>query len=252
MTLFTLQKTLAYLIMPVGLLWLLLLGAAVLAWRRKQRGAGFGLLVVAMLYWGLGNLVVGSALMARLERDVPALEMATTAPFDAVFVLGGGSEESPTGEPQLGFAGDRLQVAAKLWHAGKARVLVASGFSHDGLHGDRDSGEETRTLWRNMGVPDRAIRVVKEPCWITRDEIAAYRRLQDSQGWKRMALVSSASHLPRAMALAGRAGLRVTPVGADWLGRDHAFQLQFLVPQGDGFLRSQRACWEFLGRKLGR
>jgi uncharacterized SAM-binding protein YcdF (DUF218 family) len=67
-----------------------------------------------------------------------------------------------------------------------------------------------------------------------------------------VALVSSASHLPRAMALAGAAGLACTPLGADWRGRRHGFQLQMLIPQGYGFEASQRACWEYLGRWLGR
>jgi len=93
---------------------------------------------------------------------------------------------------------------------------------------------------------------VPERCWNTRDEIRAYARLQAWYGWKRMALVSSAAHLPRAMALASRAGLAFTPLGADRLGRVHTFQLHFLVPQGSAFMISQLACWEYLGRWLGR
>ena len=67
-----------------------------------------------------------------------------------------------------------------------------------------------------------------------------------------MALVSSASHLPRALALAQQAGPGVTPLGADWRGRPRAFQFHELVPQGEGFLEVQRACWEYLGRWVGR
>jgi uncharacterized SAM-binding protein YcdF (DUF218 family) len=190
--------------------------------------------------------------MARLESAIPSLDLAAEAPFEAAFVLGGASDEDPRGNPQLGAAGDRIYLAARLWHDGKVQLLVASGMSRDGLHGVRDLGEETRTLWRHLGVPDRAILVVQEPCWITRDEITAYRHLGDRFGWKRMALVSSASHLPRALGLAKKAGLQVIPLGADWRGRPRAFQLQFLVPQAEGFTEVQRASWEFLGRWLGR
>jgi uncharacterized SAM-binding protein YcdF (DUF218 family) len=131
-------------------------------------------------------------------------------------------------------------------------LLVASGLSRDGLQGIRNAGEETRTLWRDLGIPDRAILVVEDPCWITRDEISAYRRLQDRFGWKHLGLVSSASHLPRAMVLARKAGLAVTPLGANGRGRAQAFQLQSLVPQAGGFLDVNRACWEYLGRWVGR
>lgn len=252
MTLLALQKTLALLVLPAGLLWVLLVVASGLCFRNRRRTPALLLLGFAFLYAAAGNLYVGTALMARLEVAVPPVEMATVEPFDAVFVLGGGSSEDPQGRPQLGFAGDRILMAARLWHAGKARWLVASGTGRDGLRGRRDCGEETRSLWRAMGVPDHAILVVQEPCWITRDEIAAYTRLQARYGWKRMALVSSASHLPRALVLARKAGLGVTPVGANWAAQPHVFDLRLLVPQAEGFMAVQMACWEVLGRWVGR
>jgi uncharacterized SAM-binding protein YcdF (DUF218 family) len=252
MTLFALQKTLALLLMPVGLLWLLLLLACRLCFRRGQKALGAFLLALALLYACAGNLHLGALLMARLESSVPAVNPAAAGPFDAVFVLGGGSEEDPFGRPELGRSGDRIHLAARLWHLGRTRLLVASGMGRGSLRGARNGGEETRVLWRELGVPDSAILVVSEPCWVTRDEIAAYRGLQQRHGWKRMALVSSAAHLPRAMALARRAGLEVVPLGADWRGRSLAFQLQDLVPQADGFMDVQRACWEYLGRWVGR
>jgi uncharacterized SAM-binding protein YcdF (DUF218 family) len=249
MTLFSLQKTLALLAMPVGFLWLLLLLACLLCFRKKQKPLGLFLLVTALLYACAGNVHLGRTLMARLESGVPPDQ---DGPFDAVFVLGGGSDEDAFRRPQLGYAGDRIHLAAKLWHSGKTRLLVASGMGLDRLNRVRNGGEETRVLWRELGVPDRAILVVQEPCWNTRGEISAYRRLQDRFRWKRTALVSSASHLPRALALAEKAGLAVTPIGADWRGRPLAFQLQNLVPQAEGFMDVHRACWEYLGRWVGR
>ena len=252
MNLFTLQKTLANLVMPVGLIWLLILAAALLCWRRRQRGAAAFILGIAILYSVAGTPYVGNALMASLERTTRPVQVESLQPFDAVFVLGGGGAQDEDGKPELGGAGDRIFLAARLWHAGKARLLVASGMARDGVGGIEDDGQETRAMWRAVGVPDRAILAVAEPCWVTRDEIRAYVRLQAVYGWRRMGLVSSASHLPRAMALAEKAGLAVIPLGADRVGRSHAFQLQYLVPQVQGFETTQRACWEYLGRWLGR
>ena len=195
---------------------------------------------------------LGVALIGSLERRIPPVRVEAMEPFDAVCVLGGGSEQDPAGAPELSSAGDRVFLAARLWHAGKARLLVTSGASHNGIAGFRDGGQETRALWLAVGVPDRAILPVPEPCWNTRDEIRANAGLQARYGWKRMGLMSSASHLPRAMALAARAGLAFTPLGADRLAHSYPFQLQLLVPQGEGFQTTQRACWEFLGRWLER
>jgi len=252
MTLFALEKTLALLIMPVGLIWLLMLAAALLCLRRRLWGPAALCLLSVALYGCAGNLRLGDALIGPLERRFPPVAVAALEPFDAVCVLGGGSELDAAGGPELSMAGDRLFLAARLWHAGKARLLVTSGAAWDGIDGPRDGGQETRALWRSVGIPDAAILPVPEPCWNTRDEIKAYARLQAERGWKRMALVSSASHLPRAMALASRAGLAFTPLGADRLGRRRTFQLQQLVPQAEGFQISYRACWEYLGRWMGR
>jgi uncharacterized SAM-binding protein YcdF (DUF218 family) len=252
MMLFSLEKALALLVMPTGLIWMLILAAALFCWRRRQRGPAALCLGIALLYAVAGNLYVGGALMGSLERTTRPVNVDALQPFDAVFVLGGGGDQDEAGGPELSAAGDRIFLAARLWHAGKARMLVASGMAHDGVHGTEDGGQETRALWRAVGIPDQAILPVAEPCWVTRDEIQAYARLQAKYGWRRMALVSSASHLPRALALAAKAGLEVTPLGADRVGRSRPFQFQHLVPQGGGFLGTQRACWEYLGRWLGR
>lgn len=252
MTLFSIQKTIALLVMPAGLLWLLLLLACLLCFRTRQKPLAAFLLVLALLYAGAGNIHLGATLMAGLESAIPPVDPNILAPFDAVCVLGGGSEEDPLGRPQLNYSGDRIHLAARLWHGGKARLLVASGMARDSLKGVRNGGEETRALWRELGVPDSAILVVEEPCWITRDELSAFHRLQGRYGWKRMGLVSSASHLPRALALAKKVGLEVTPLGADWRGRRRVFQLQSLVPQADGFMDVHRASWEYVGRWMGR
>jgi uncharacterized SAM-binding protein YcdF (DUF218 family) len=252
MTLFSFQKLLGNLMMPAGLVWLLLIAVCGVYLRRRQWGTALLLTLATLGYTAAGNFYLGATLMAGLERQLPPVNLDTVAPFDAVCVLGGGCDEDPWGDPQLSSAGDRVFLAARLWHQGKARLLVTSGMNLDGVKGLEDSGEQTRALWRQVGVPDSAILVVKEPCWITRDEIGAYRRLHDRFGWKRMALLSTASHLPRALVQAERAGLAMTPLGADWQGRSHPFEAQYLVPQGTGFRLVQLACWEILGRWAGR
>ena len=239
--------------MPTGLIWLGLMLATLLCWKRKQRLLSFYLFLLTALYTLAGNPQVGCALLRSLESRIPPVDIATLEPFDAVCVLGGGSELDPRGTPELGPSGDRIFAAAKLWHAGKARILVTSGVSQDEFNGvQRNAGQETRVLWRSLGIPESAIRVVPDPCWVTGDEIKAYCKLRDQYGWKRIALVSSAWHLPRALALADREGLHVTPIGADWQSRQRAHLLRECVPQGPGFLNTQLGCWEYLGQAVDR
>ena len=246
-----LSKLIGMLCMPTGLLWLGLFLAMLWAFRRRQRGLG---LFLAFLFLGFGlagNPQVGALLMARLESAIPLLPK-DAAPLEAVFVLGGGSQVDDRGRPFLNASGDRILEAARLWHAGRAKCLVASGTSEDARTGRRDLGAETCAIWRSLGVPSSAVRKLEGPCFITRDEVQAYRRLQAQEGWQRVGLLSSAWHLPRAMALARKAGLKVLPIPSDAQGRIPRFQLWHLVPQEEGVQKTQLACWERLGRLVGR
>ena len=245
------SKLIGMLCMPTGLLWLGLLLAMFWAFRRRMRGLG-GLLAFLFLGFTLaGNPQVGALLMNRLESTIPSLP-ENAAPLDALFVLGGGSQLDDRGRPFLNVSGDRITEAARLWHAGKVKCLVASGTLDDARSGRRNLAGETREIWESLGIPSTAIRAIEEPCFITRDEIQAYGRLMVQEDWHRVGLLSSAWHLPRAMALAKRAGLEVLPIPSDARGRVHRFQLWHLVPQEEGFQKTQLACWEMLGRLVGR
>ena len=250
--LFNVQKILAFLVMPLGLLWLLLLGLTL--WSRRLRRPSFT--VCLGLFWVLftaaGNPWVGQRLMARLEGKIATAEQDPNLNLDAVFVLGGGSDLNAQGVPQLSSHGDRVAKAARLWHSGRTRFLVASGRSNDSLRGERDLGQETRLLWLGLGVPESAIRVVEAPCFTTREEVVAYRKVCDQQRWGKIGLLTSASHLPRALAQAHKAGLTVTPLACDFHGRPRRFRPQDLIPQLEGIRLTQGAIWEMVGQAMGR
>lgn len=248
--LFDLQKAVALLAMPLGLVWLLLLALVLWSWRLRRPGFSLALSLVWILLGLAGNPWLGHRLMARLERQVPAPDPRLS--FEAVCVLGGGTEVDEDGTPHLARHGDRLAEAARLWHAGRARCLVASGASRDSRQGERNLGEEARRIWLGLGVPESAIRVLAVPCFNTREEIAAYRSLREREGWTRLGLLSSASHLPRALRLARKAGLQASPLPCDREGRPRRFRVQDLVPQQEGLGLAQTALWEMLGQALGR
>lgn len=247
----TLTKFLGMLLMPAGILWIGLLLAAAWAFRGRLRGLGMFLACLWIGFTCAGNLQIGHALVAQLERSSP-VPQGGSAPLDALFVLGGGTQVDDEGRPHLGIHGDRLAEAARLWRSGRARRLVASGTSLGEGRSRRNLGMEARTVWEGLGIPAEAIWVVEEPCVITREEIRADRRLAAAQGWSRVGLLSSAWHLPRALALAEREGFRVQGCSSDRRGRIPRFHLWHLVPQSEGLEHTQLACWEWLGRWMGR
>lgn len=245
------DKLLTRLALPAGLLWAgLLAGAWLTALRQRHR---LSLMLVAgwVLYTAAGSGWLGDALLASLERGY-ALPPAS-ARFEAIAVLGGGTDETPWGAPQLSLSGDRVRVAGALWRGGQTPLLVASGTSIGGLDQPhrRDLGAETRALWAQMGVDPRAVITVPGP-FNTRTEIEALAAEAHRRGWTRVGLVTSAWHLRRAMRLAERFDLPAVPIPADVRGGVAPLNALGLVPTGSGFYRVQIALKEYLAALVGR
>lgn len=245
-------KAIGLVLMPAGLLWTLgiLVGLRLLAKRRFR--AAIGVFGVWALYSLTGNVWIGGALLNGLEAPYRA-DPVLAAPLDVLIVLGGGTHVRPDGEVQVAPAGDRIVRAARLYHAGRTRRLLASGTSVAGIHQarSRDLGAEARALWESMGVPREAIITLPGPR-NTREEMrAAAAWLAHRPDW-RVGLLTSAWHLRRTMRQAERAGLDAVPFASDFRGGEMIANIGGLVPSGHGFYRVRLAAWEYLGAAVGR
>ncbi|MCB9520185.1 MAG: YdcF family protein [Myxococcales bacterium] len=244
-------KLVGALAMPAGLLWLVGIAAIGEAWARGGRARFAATLVLWLAYTAIGAPGPAIRLYAAVESPQQPVHVPTAGPFDAVFVLGGGVDANPNDDPQLTRAGDRAMLGARLYLTGRTPHLIASGSSPPGFAENIDSAALTRTIWTELGVPDAAITTLASP-YNTRQEIAAYRALAEEHGWHNIGLVTSAIHMRRALRLADRAGLDVTPLPCDFRGGDEWNGILSLVPQGSAFLLVHAATWELLGAATGR
>lgn len=246
------QKCVAYALMPVGLFALALTGAALWLLAGPRPRAAWPLIAVGLLYTLAGNRYLGELACQRLEAPFPQRELAAIEPLEAVFVMGGGVGDSPAGQPNLTSSGGRAVLAARLYLAGKAPLLVAAGGGVPGMaEGGPGGATMTRQLWRELGVPDAAIIEVPEP-YNSKREIASLAELIERRGWTRVGLVSSAWHLRRCVRLAEAQGLNLTPLPADFRGIPRWHGPLSLVPTGAGMQLTHRVCWELLGAAVGR
>lgn len=249
--LLVLKKLLAKLVMPAGLLACGLAVVVARAWRRGRWRDRALTVTVLVVYLALSNEWLASALTVRLERDYAHIDPFEEGPFDAVVVLGGGTGLTPRGGPELGSAGDRVALAAELYRAGVARRLVTSGAAIQGLDVPRDLSRETETVWRRLGVPDAAIVRVEGPR-NTAEEAAAYRKLIEERGWRRVGLITSGTHMRRALLQTRRQGLELVPLPADLRGRYAPPSAPAMVPDAHAFMTMQIGLWEVLGGALVR
>jgi vancomycin permeability regulator SanA len=146
---------------------------------------------------------VGWTWNASFGRVSP-VEEAPTAPVAVVF----GAQLAPGGTEPMPFLAGRLDVAARLVAAGRARAVLVSGDAR-GLSGNESTAMSAYLV--RSGVPARMI--VADPVGLDYYDTCA--RAARVYGVRRALLVTQAYHLPRAVALCRRLGIDAYGVQAD-------------------------------------
>lgn len=176
-------------------------------------------------------------------------------PFDLIVVLGGGTTVDPTFRPQLTGAGDRVMMAARLYHEGRAKRICVTGEQTIRTDArDPDPAEEARDLLRSIGVPADAIHALRGVN--TSEEIRSLKTWLRSQpgneDW-RIGLVTSAWHMDRALALARKNGLDdLVPVPAHFLSQPFTPDPSIVIPSAGNLETTARMLHEYLGRWISR
>jgi uncharacterized SAM-binding protein YcdF (DUF218 family) len=128
------------------------------------------------------------------------MPMALAATVDPPY---GASEEPPAADAALVLSGDvdylRVRRAARLQTTGRVRFLLVTGAGVGG-----DSGRALADEARRAGVPEDAI-VREQRSTTTRENVVNAAAIVRARGWRRVALVTSASHMGRALRAARRA-----------------------------------------------
>jgi len=121
-------------------------------------------------------------------------------PATASVALPLGGEAPLTADAALVLSGDvdylRLERAIALYQAGQVGTLLLTGTGVGG-----DSARTMREIALGRGVPDTAI-VLEERSTTTRENLAFMAPIIRARGFKRVALVTSASHMERARGVA--------------------------------------------------
>ena len=195
-----LNKIIGFLTSPIGIAIAGLVFAVVLSWIRRVRLAKWigGVTVVWLWLWMTPFMTrfVG----APLEREflvsgrVPAVEGFPNA--DAIVVLGGsmGSDTNLSGNAEMWTSADRVWQAARLWKAGKAPKIIATG---DGAR------ESTLGLLKDFGVDEKCVefldaRNTEEEARVVGEVVFNAEKQRGREAESKMLLVTSAWHMKRA------------------------------------------------------
>lgn len=242
-----LSKVLSLFIHPLSL-GLLLLGAgiAVVHWWERLGLAvlGIGVLVV----WMPATPLVSDWLRGTLEARYPPARAETVPSAGAIVTLGGavGAPQPPRVYPDLNGAADRVWHAARLYEAGKAPLVVASGGTlpwKDQQFREAPAMQQLLTSW---GVPADSV-LLESSSANTYQNATRTAALLEKRGVDRVLLVTSALHMRRALATFRSTRLEVVPAATDYRVVEGKTTLLDLLPSAGALDGSTAAIREYVG-----
>lgn len=242
---------------PSTFVLILLVIAALLLFTRARRW-GRGLVVVAAaLYFIGGILPLSTWLTLPLEQRFPRANLSGDE-LTGIIVLGGAEDAriaSGRHVHAINESGERITEAAVLaLRYPRAKLVFTSNAAEFG--GTRTTGAETANqIFRDLGIaPDRLIpESASRNTW---ENALFTKELLQPQPGQRWLVVTSASHMPRAMAVFRKVGFPVEPWPVDYrtAGPGDAWTL-FEAPT-EGLKRLELAVHEWIGliayRLMGR
>ena len=209
-----LHKFVAWTLSPLGVFFLscavalVIPLASALRARRRPSFPCIVLLAALVFLWIMGCGVTTRVIGAPLEGKEVSLEELSRgiSDIDVLVLLGGGMGfHEKCGRPEMASSADRVWTAAKLWRKGMS-VTVSGGYAR----------ASTVPLLRDLGVDESCV-VDFESAKNTEDEARLIGAWLAAEGRRpRVALVTSAWHMPRARMLFERAGVEVFPCPTDY------------------------------------
>ena len=199
------EKSLTALLQPVGLIWIGLALVAYFGALRKRYIAAGTCFCCWLVITVAGNQFVCNSLAQSVESRYYHMNPYEGDDYQYGLVLGGGASVGPNEQSQLNLSGNRLAVAWRMYRDGKIKKIICTGTNS--FDGDeiKNPAETTSEILQGLGVAESDLLML--PGDNTFQEIKNLKRWmieQNDAGIEvgRVALISSAWHLPRAKRLA--------------------------------------------------
>lgn len=219
---------------------------ALIAMSFRLHRTAASLMVLAFSWTLLWSIPVASdRLRSVLEARTPMVVNESQLPVaDAIVVLGGATRfdwlDRERADPWE-LSSSRLAAGARAWLTGHAPLVILSG-GRGGPGGSEAA--RMRPAMERLGVPASAI-MLEEESRNTEDNASNTAQLARKIGVRRILLVTSSLHMPRAMLLFERTGLEVTPVPVLERANRTTWRDRW-IPSPSALWRSGRALKEYV------
>ncbi|WP_034950360.1 envelope biogenesis factor ElyC [Erwinia oleae] len=243
--LFTLKKIVGGLLLPLPFLLILMATGILLLWFSRWQKTGKIILSCSWLFLTLLSLQpIADRLLAPVENRYATQREIHNV--DYIVVLGGGYTWNDAWAPSSNMLNNslpRLTEGIRLWRQHpQARLIFTGGAAP---HNPVSSAEVTSRVAQSLGVPQEKIITLDHP----RDTAQEAQEVANIVGARPFLLVTSASHLPRAIIWFEKQGLHPIPAPANQLAINSPLPAwERAIPASFWLGHSERAIYETLGR----
>ena len=236
--------------MPLGVVLFLSLVALLLILRDfKKTAAGFIALAVVVL-WAGSMPIVAHHLYLNLESRYPARPLNTIPRVDCIVLLGGavGPPLPPRLEIEFNEAIDRVYKTAELYRKNKGETVIVSAGNQPWSESSWAEAELIRDLLVEWGVSSDSI-MLEGSSRNTHENVIYSRNIINAIGCVDTVLVTSAAHMPRAVAAFRSVNVEVIPVPVDFrvVNQSRITAMSFL-PNAQSLAMTSEAIREWIGR----
>jgi uncharacterized SAM-binding protein YcdF (DUF218 family) len=245
---FVFSKTFGFFALPSNLLIAIGIVGLILLCTRFTRIASWLIVTSLVLIAVAGLSPLGNVLLLPLEQRFPPWD-ATRGPPDGIVVLGGSivpGVSAARDTVALNDAAERLTVAAELAHRyPNARIVFTGGDNALIFNQGAEAAFAVRQL-EALGVAHDRI-TAEEQSRNTIENAVFSRLIADPKPGQRWLLVTSAFHMPRAMAAFRAAGFPVEAYPVDWRTRGRGDLWRPFASLSDGLEQTDTAVHEWVG-----
>ena len=242
--LFTLKKVAGGLLMPLPFLLLLMAAGLLLLWGTRWQKSGKTIVSAGyLLLLAFSLQPVADSLLRPLEQRYPTHNQSASVGF--IVVLGGGYTWNPDWAPSSNLISNslpRVTEGVRQWrmHPG-AKMIFTGG---PALTNPVSNAEVAAQVAVSLGVPEQDIIRLDQPR-DTDDEAQAVKKIVGPHAFL---LVTSANHMPRAMAFFHHQGLMPIAAPANQMAIDSPLNWwEKALPSPLWLSHSERAIYERLG-----
>jgi uncharacterized SAM-binding protein YcdF (DUF218 family) len=248
---FIIQKIISNILISPGIFILGLLLVLIFSSYKKLYKIGRVLLGMIIIGFYLFSIEpIKDMIVQPLEKTYPPIIREKLDMGDCYIVLGGGiydnapkSLTTVTGTPSKS-AMYRIIEGVKLYKKSPKKIFISGGIVYSG---EKSEAEIYKNTMIDLGVPEKDI-IIEGKSKTTEENAKFTRILMKEYGYKNGILITSATHLKRAMYIFEKNGVEVIPAPTGYTSRYvDSYGIDSYFPNAHNLAEVFSGIWEYIG-----